>query len=104
MEDRNEYNRERLDRQQRVKDEAEQQKIQRKAYINLVASVKSDCGKAKDKSGLLAVKYKLEYIENGGQLPAGFAKSTAVEAYKEGISQYENEQARKNEQRKEKGL
>ena len=104
MEQRNKYNQERLDREDRMTQGKEEQKSQRKRYIDLVASVRSDCGKAKDNSGLLAVKYKLEYIENGGAPPLGFAKSTAVEAYKEVINQYEENEAKKNKKREDKGL
>ena len=104
MEERNKYNEERLAREDKFKQEQARQKAQRKAYNDLVSSVKSDCGKGKDKSGILAVRYKLEYIENGGIVPTGFARPTAVEAYKKGINQYESDEQARNERRKEKGL
>ncbi len=83
----NEHNKERLAREEKARLEKEQLKEQRARYVALVRSVKSDCHK--DKSGLLAVKYKLEYIENGGICPEGIGREESINAYKEGIGQYE---------------
>ena len=102
MEEVNEYNKERLARVAKLEREKADQKKQQEAYVALVRSVKSDCNKKN--SGLLAVKYKLEYIENGGMPPTGFAKETAIRAYKEGIEQYENQQQKDAEKREDKGL
>ena len=78
------------ERQAKAEQEKLEHKEQKKRYNALVARVRSNC--YPKKAGLLAVKCQAELVEKAvTTLPDGMSLGATIDAYKEGIKQYENQ-------------
>jgi len=85
----------RQDRRLRLAAEEKGKRAEKEAFNALVRKVKSNC--AKDKAGILAVEYQLEYTKSRKIAAPKLSHDRTVEAYNKGINQYKENEKKKQE-------